>query len=154
MYLQHAYGRVIMTTEQAVIFIVMSLALVRISLNDIRDRIITHRSLLCLLFLVVSYLFMGSQPPNIIAGALFLVVGFVIFSLGVTGGGDVKLISILALAVPDGKVFPFILLTAWMGGGVAITGLLFFARDVRKRGVPYGVGIALSFILLQFSQLI
>ncbi len=68
------------------------------------------------------------------------------FSIGMMGGGDVKLAAALALWFPPGSTVHFLL---WMSiaGGLLTFGLM-VAHRVRQRpgrpGIPYGVAIAIG----------
>lgn len=125
--------------------------LIYIAGQDIRARIISHRSLLCLAVLIAVQLLTLRQPPNGLAAGVVLLAGFLLFCLNVMGGGDVKLLALLVLAIPSTqRLLDFIFLTTLIGGVIAIVGLIFFRREIRQKGVPYGVAISSSFIISEF----
>ena len=132
----------------AVNFTLITLMLLYISWQDIRSRTITHRSLLFLLLSLLPLLFFLNWPINAIAAMVIFICGFMLFCLNILGGGDVKLIALLALFIPDGMVACYLLLMSLLGGIIVLIGLVFFRHSMRENGVPYGVAISGSFILL------
>lgn len=88
-------------------------------------------------------------------------VGYVIFALNIMGGGDVKLIIVLALWVGIGNLADFSLNFGLLGGALTIILLLMrgilpmffqkenFPRVLKMREpVPYGVAISAAFLLM------
>lgn len=121
--------------------------------------------------LLLAYPFAVYSAPHtidwqnaLLGGAIALCVGYVIFALKLMGGGDVKLIAVLALWVGLAHLLDFIFITALLGGVLSI--ILWATRKILpyfpklKRGaswpriltegepVPYGIAIALSFLIL------
>lgn len=116
---------------------------------------------LLLLYPVAVYL-----SPDVIewemalaAMGLVFVVGCIIFMLRVMGGGDIKLITVLALWVCWNGLLDFVLLFAILGGVFSI--LLIIGRRMmvyapidaprvlqKNAPIPYGVAIALAFLWL------
>ncbi len=91
------------------------------------------------------------------AGALMLMVGIAMFSRGLVGGGDAKLMSAAALWLGFGHLLPFLVWTALLGGVLAIALLtyrrffppLWLAKQSwalrlhdPKQGIPYGIALA------------
>jgi prepilin peptidase CpaA len=90
------------------------------------------------------------------AGAVAFAIGFALFSFGVMGGGDVKVITAASIWTGFSNLSPFALATAIAGGGLAIA--LILARKALapapsrpaylnrllepKNGIPYAVAIA------------
>lgn len=106
---------------------------------------------------------------HLLAGALGLGVGFLLFALGYIGGGDAKLFAVLMLWLGFRDVLAYALFASLFGGALTL-GLLFLrnlplpsflARQgwiVRlhdeKSGIPYGVALALgAFWILPQSQI-
>lgn len=97
------------------------------------------------------------------AGAATLAVTFTLFAFGFIGGGDAKLAATTALWVGFDRL-PDYLLVASLAGGALTLGLLFarayplpsllarlpFALHLhdQKTGVPYGIALALSALLV------
>lgn len=102
-----------------------------------------------------------------IAGmALVLVLGYIIFALKWMGAGDIKLLTALSLWVGLQNLPDFLLITSLIGGVLSLglwagrKALPFLPKKPRKEDlprilqdgapVPYGVAIALAFILLMW----
>lgn len=102
------------------------------------------------------------------AGAGMFAVGFALFSLKLMGGGDVKLLAALSLWTGVAALADFLLFTALLGG--ALTVLLLAVRPLMARvspakamagtlprlltkgaPVPYGLAIAVAFLVLLWS---
>jgi prepilin peptidase CpaA len=104
------------------------------------------------------------------AGALMLLIGFILFALKLFGGGDAKIMAAAALWFGWGGLAPFLLITT-LGGGVLAVALVVFRRlplpgflaskacirqlHSENPGVPYGVAIAVAaFIVFPRSPLV
>lgn len=102
-------------------------------------------------------------PMALAAGGLTLVLGYIVFTLRLMGGGDVKLIAVLAIWVGFAGLADFIFSVAILGG--VLSGLLWGGRKllvklpklkleklprILREGapVPYGIAIALGFLLV------
>ena len=96
-----------------------------------------------------------------VAVALF-VLGFALFSLGLFGGGDAKLFAAAGLWLGWPDLIPFLVLTAFAGGALALAvaawsvlntnseikdGSLFRRFGKIKPSVPYGYAFAVGAIL-------
>lgn len=110
-----------------------------------------------------------------VAGAV-LAVGFVLFAFGKFGGGDVKLMTAMALWAGPAAITDFLLVTALAGGGLALIYLvpslsLAFMwcwvkaeqaipamqsvevkTNVKADGIPYGVAIAVGGAVVLWSR--
>ena len=91
------------------------------------------------------------------AGAVMLIAGFALFTAGLFGGGDAKLLAASAVWFGWSGLFRFIILVALMGGLLALA-VLGLRRVARARawnspkwliglcsgdhGIPYGLAIA------------
>ncbi|SUC09621.1 Flp pilus assembly protein, protease CpaA [Pasteurella canis] len=132
---------------------IIILLLIILSWTDIRSRIISNKIVFILLVVVLPLAWLKHGEINIIPALLVLVIGFILFSFRIIGAGDIKLISVLMLALPNEQIIYFFFFTAFSGLILIIVGLLFFRNSIRKQGLPYGVAIASGFIinLLLFS---
>lgn len=110
----------------------VALFLVFISWGDILLRIISHRYLLVLTVLIFLALILQHQKPNLVAAGTVLLVGFFLFSAGVIGGGDVKLLTILSLAIDEHELANFLVAMTFCGALVVLAGLLFFENQLVK----------------------
>lgn len=110
----------------------VALFLVFISWGDILLRIISHRYLLVLTVLIFLALILQHQKPNLVAAGTVFLVGFFLFSAGVIGGGDVKLLTILSLAIDEHELANFLVAMTFCGALVVLAGLLFFENQLVK----------------------
>jgi len=98
---------------------------------------------------------------TVVALALFI-LGFALFSLGLFGGGDAKLLAAAGLWLGWPDLIPFLVLTAFAGGALAMAvaawslfnmnseikdGSLFRRFGRIKPSVPYGYAFAVGAIL-------
>jgi prepilin peptidase CpaA len=79
---------------------------------------------------------------------IIFILGYLLFLVGVWGGGDAKLITSLSLAVPTDLQIDFITSVLMLGGGVAIVIIvvskIFKRPDWKNKGVPYALPISIS----------
>ena len=129
-----------------VLVVITFLLLLRLSISDIRSRIISNRIVLLLLVVIIPLSLLKYQTVCIFPALCALTVGFLLFMLNVIGAGDVKLITVLMLMVPNDEIFPFFFFTTFAGLGLIIIGWLFFRKSIKENGLPYGVAISLGFI--------
>lgn len=122
------------------------LLLVTLSVTDIRSRIISNQVVLLLLFAIVPLSLLKYQTIFVIPALCTLAIGFLIFSLGAMGAGDIKLISVLMLTIPHNEIIYFFFFTAFFGLLLIIVGWLFFRKSIKENGLPYGVAISLGFM--------
>jgi prepilin peptidase CpaA len=96
---------------------------------------------------------------HLAVGAAVLVVGFVLFSYGIIGGGDAKLLASGGLWIGHSEILSFIFLTGLIGGLLALVLVSyrtivpppFLVRQAwamrlheKQGGMPYGVAIAVA----------
>lgn len=112
---------------------------------------------------VLAAPFLPAQWEALAAAAIFFAVGLALFALGLMGGGDVKLLTVLTLWTGwSVATLNFFFLTAVFGGVLVllVLPLRWLAPRVRKsekplprlltrkEPVPYGIAIACAFLLL------
>ena len=100
---------------------------------------------------------------HFLTGFATLAVAFAIFALGLFGGGDAKLLAAAALWLGWPDLMPFLVLTAFAGGALALCvgawavinqasevgdGSLFRRFGSIKPNVPYGYAFAIGAILV------
>lgn len=139
-----------MTILMNSIFLIMLLLLVWITYSDIRSRTISNKAIIAISIVSILLGFYHHNTINILAALSFLVLGFILFNFNILGAGDVKLISALSLSLTTQQIWPFLWLTAVLGGVIVFIGLLFFRRSIRQSGVPYGPAIAVGYFLASF----
>ncbi|MFM9889165.1 MAG: prepilin peptidase [Rickettsiales bacterium] len=156
----------------ATVFIVLlAIFMLAVILFDAARYIIPNNLNLAVLILYFIAVFVLPIPPGVALSALgaasaVLLVGLGMFALGLMGGGDVKLLAVLALWTGwSMATVNFLVLTALFGGALVVVVLLarailppilFKLRPtmnmprllVRKQPVPYGLAIAGGFSYL------
>ena len=129
-----------------VLVTIILLLLIILSITDIRSRIISNRVILLLLIATVPLSLLKYQTVFIVPALCALAIGFLLFMLNIIGAGDVKLITVLMLMIPNDEIFPFFFFTTFAGLGLIIIGWLFFRKSIKENGLPYGVAISLGFV--------
>ena len=104
---------------------------------------------------------------HLLAGVLLFIIGYLLFTFGIFGGGDGKLMAAAGLWFGVAKIIPFLFYTAFAGGVLAIAVIAWsvlmmsweiegdtapfagFAKKLRTMApsVPYGVALAVGGIL-------
>ncbi|MEM1105803.1 MAG: prepilin peptidase [Pseudomonadota bacterium] len=105
--------------------------------------------------LAVSGLPWADLGAHLLVALAAFVASFALFSFGVFGGGDAKMIPAVALWMGPVAIVPFLVWMAFIGGGIALVGLAARYAPIpegtpswisntlsRGDGVPYGVAIA------------
>ncbi|MFO1148347.1 MAG: prepilin peptidase [Alsobacter sp.] len=103
------------------------------------------------------------------SGAVVLAIAFLLFNIGWFGGGDAKLAAGLACWFGPGALADFLVVTALLGGVLALVLLAFRAlpaipvqrtvpwiaslRD-KSKGVPYGIALGAAAIILNSETLV
>ncbi len=90
-----------------VLVVITLLLLIRLSISDVRSRIISNRTVLLLLIVTIPLSLLKYQTIFIVPALCALAIGFLLFMLNVIGAGDVKLIAVLMLMIPNDEIFPF-----------------------------------------------
>ena len=116
--------------------------------SDIRYRVIPNTLIVCVLITVIIFCIQSASLNQCLYSIPVLIIGLVLWRLGVVGAGDVKLLVAFIPAVdPIFHVFTFLII-AFSGGIVAVITFL-YAKLIKKKKysditVPYGVSIALG----------
>ncbi|GAA4902459.1 A24 family peptidase [Ferrimonas pelagia] len=116
-----------------------------IAMTDVVARTIPNRSVL-LLLLVLLMVFGLPTGQACLQAMGCLLLGLLLFRYRVIGGGDVKLLTVIALFIAAPYFTLTLLLMVWAGGIVA--GLCWLACMIQQRPraytVPYAVPICLA----------
>ncbi|SLN36473.1 A24 family peptidase [Oceanibacterium hippocampi] len=142
------------------------------AIGDVRRFIIPNWISIALVALYPFYALTTPIPfsitPAFLAAGIAFGVGFALFALGLFGGGDVKMLTAVALWAGSSHLMDLLLVTVLAGGLVALVVVACHAgRRMRrsatagsapglsgrqlfnhKIAVPYGVGIAIGGIAL------
>lgn len=128
--------------------------------TDLAGRRIPNRLVIALAAVAVLRIGLGqfagaglaAPAADVAASLAVFLFGALIFHFHLLGGGDVKLLAAGALWVGAPSIAGYLMLTAMVGGGLAIAFLVFKAvagrgADARAKSLPYGVAIAAAGIL-------
>lgn len=148
--------------------IALALCMVWVMISDASHYIISNRlnAVVLALYVAAVFLLVLDPLPALGAAGIMLLVGLGLFSLGLMGGGDIKLLVVLTLWTGWDLATPqFLFLTAILGGALVL--IVLPARAIlppiwlklrpgkplprlltRKQPVPYGIAIAAAFLWL------
>ncbi|WP_019212556.1 A24 family peptidase [Yersinia massiliensis] len=129
------------------LIIILVIQLLVICYSDIRFRIISNRLIITIAMTTLLLSFTQHNTVSIVIPLIALLTGYTLFHFKLIGAGDVKLITVLLLALTTEQSLNFILYTAIMGGVVMMIGMLINRADIQRRGVPYAVAISIGFLL-------
>lgn len=127
------------------------------SWSDLAKREIPNSAVVLLALGGVAEALLSAAGPNGInwlGTLLILLIGFPLSSLlGLIGAGDVKLLAAAALWTP-GRTVDLLLLTALLGGILAVLYLILnIVRTKKTNELPYGVAVS-SALLLMLVELV
>lgn len=140
----------LMTTVQYGLLIALAIALLYAAFTDIRSRTISNW--LNLSIVAVAPVFWWASGfslwPDVAMQLGVAVAAFAVFAgmfaLGMMGGGDVKLLTALALWIEPNAFLQLLLVMAVAGGvlTVAMAAVHAIRKQKEKLAIPYGVAIA------------
>jgi prepilin peptidase CpaA len=148
--------------------LILPFALCVAAVWDVRTYTIPNRLSVLLVAAFIPVALVAGLPPSLIGlhlavGLAVLIAGFALFSFGVLGGGDAKLLAAASIWFGSANVLPFLLAVAMLGGLLATALLTLRAAPMpatlarygwverlydRKSGIPYGVAIAAGGLLM------
>lgn len=129
--------------------------------GDIRSRTISNRLNAAIALLAPFWWWALDLPlwPDVALqiglAALLFALFTALFAVGAMGGGDVKLITALALWLRPSWLLPMLLIMA-ITGGVLTLAMLLFHRLRKQPGnpeIPYGVAIAAAGLLIITNEI-
>ena len=130
--------------NQAVIGVFIGL-LVAVAIIDVRHLTISNRH--CAAIVLLYPVYAMTAPYGVdwidgaIVGAVALTIGFLLFSMRLAGGGDVKLFAAIALWAGSHWLSAYVVVTALVGGLFAL-GMLIHRRLTSKRTASTDVGLS------------
>ena len=138
------------------LIVALSALLIAAAITDLRARIISNRLNIAIAALAPLWwiacgldLWPGVAVQLLVCGVVFLLFA-ALFSMGMMGGGDVKLLAALALWFPWQAVISLLVLMALLGGLVTLVTVIHH-RMTRRLGqpeIPDGVAITLAALWL------
>ncbi|WP_407334225.1 prepilin peptidase [Enterovibrio sp. 27052020O] len=115
--------------------------------TDIYHRKISNRLCLSIFLLCLLLAFFDEKIQlHVYQSLSVVVIGLVLFSVGILGAGDTKLLAAYALIIDQGYFSLTLLMIGLLGGFTAIIIFLMqlISKNTTKKGVPYGVPIVIS----------
>lgn len=147
-----------MTGEYFKIILLCALGalLIAAAITDLRARIISNRlnlavaALAPLWWLANGYALWPDMAVQLLVGAAIFTLFAALFALGMMGGGDVKLLTALALSFPWQAILSLVVLMALLGGVVTLVTVIHHKMTHRlgQPEIPYGVAISLAALWL------
>lgn len=147
-----------MTGEYLKIILLCALGalLIAAAITDLRARIISNRlnlavaALAPLWWLANGYALWPDMAVQLLVGAAIFTLFAALFALGMMGGGDVKLLTALALWFPWQAILSLVVLMALLGGVVTLVTVIHHKMTHRlgQPEIPYGVAISLAALWL------
>lgn len=138
------------------LIVALGALLIAAAITDLRARIISNRVNLAIAALAPLWWIASGLDPwpdfavQLLVGAAVFLLFAALFSIGMMGGGDVKLLAALALWFPWQAVISLLVLMALLGGLVTVVTVIHH-RMTRRLGqpeIPYGVAISLAALWL------
>ena len=138
------------------LIVALGALLIAAAITDLRARIISNRLNLAIAALAPLWWIASGLDPwpdvavQLLVGAAVFLLFAALFSVGMMGGGDVKLLAALALWFPWQAVISLLVLMALLGGLVTVVTVIHH-RMTRRLGqpeIPYGVAISLAALWL------
>lgn len=138
------------------LIVALGALLIAAAITDLRARIISNRLNLAIAALAPLWWIASGLDPwpdvavQLLVGAAVFLFFAALFSVGMMGGGDVKLLAALALWFPWQAVISLLVLMALLGGLVTVVTVIHH-RMTRRLGqpeIPYGVAISLAALWL------
>ncbi|WP_373953955.1 prepilin peptidase [Vibrio pomeroyi] len=102
---------------------------------------------LALVFSIFVALYNGYLMSSLPTAALYFIIFFILWYLGVIGAGDVKLLFALIIGIQPELVTIALIFIGFLGG-ILVSIMYVIGKiagvDSYKKGIPYGIPIALS----------
>lgn len=132
------------------------------AISDMKTLRISNGDNAALFILYPIYLSFTPASPDVVTAigiaVLVLVIGFLLFSKGLLGGGDVKMLTAVSLWAGPELMGPFLMITAGAGGVLAVVmvsrfhleaavlahrcGAVRLSEAMTSHAMPYGAAIA------------
>lgn len=138
------------------LIVALGALLIAAAITDLRARIISNRlsfviaALAPLWWIACGLDLWPDVAVQLLVGGIVFILFAALFSMGMMGGGDVKLLAALALWFPWQAVISLLVLMALLGGLVTLITVIHH-RMTRRLGqpeIPYGVAISLAALWL------
>jgi prepilin peptidase CpaA len=116
--------------------------------SDLRSYVIPNRVCLAIVGLYPAYV-LASPPPVDWVGALAVSgiifgIGFVMFTMRLMGGGDIKLLTATALWAGPQNIFLFLVVTGLAGGLLSLAAIIKLRMSLPRQSTRSGFGVWLG----------
>lgn len=105
------------------------------------------------LFIVIVSMFFYELKLNYFTSFTTLIIGFFLFNIKIIGGGDIKLLSVLILLIPNSQLIDFFYIMSLVGFFLAIFALIKSFIIKKKQTIAYGIAINTSFLICFLSTI-
>lgn len=144
------------------LLIALAIALLYAAITDIRSRLIANWLNIAIAAGAPIFWWASGMSlwPDVAIQLGIAVAAFCVFAgmfaIGLMGGGDVKLLTALALWIEPSGFITLLLIMALAGGAltIAMGAYHFLRREKEKLAIPYGVAIAFGALWVLFPKLI
>lgn len=130
------------------------LLMIYISCSDFNYRIISNKSVMCVFFVAILIGFRHFSFEYFISLFFLYLSLLVVYYFKVLGGGDIKLMAALSLAIPSSLWLSTYIMVMIFGGFLALIYLTVHLIDKRfglgfmkLKGIPYGIAISCGFFI-------
>lgn len=134
---------------EGLIYTILVLNLLYIVVSDCWRRIISNKAIILLAVIACFLINQHFYPISLAIAVTVLAVGFIIFSTGICGAGDIKLLFVLIPMIHDQWLLLCFTIMFVLGG---VLGICLWLGDkiwpqfkLSEKGVPYAVPICISF---------
>jgi prepilin peptidase CpaA len=136
--------------------------------SDLFEMRISNRTCLAVLALFGVFAALNNMAVtdigwHLLAGLLVLVISFSLFSFGWIGGGDAKLVAVVAVWLGFGQLWEYFAISSVLGGLLTIALLKLRSQPLPEQiaemawvqrlhnpgsGIPYGIALGIAALLL------
>lgn len=134
---------------EGLIYIVLVLSLLYVIITDCRYRTISNQTIVVIAIVECFLVKQHFDLISLVVAVITLVLGIIIFSLGICGAGDIKLLFVL-IPIIDHQWLLLCFTLMFALGGILGVGLWLGDKmwpqfKLSEKGVPYAVPICISF---------
>lgn len=117
-------------------------------ITDILYRKIENLCVVAILLSSIGIAIMSGHI-NILIPCFVLIIGFILAITGMIGAGDIKLIVVLVISVPQSLLSDLFFAVCCIGAPVSIMALVLFNLLLKKKykTVPFGIAISVGYII-------
>ncbi len=128
-------------------FVIFLLLLYASTTDFLKREIKNHCVLLILVCSIGMAFFLGRI--NFFIPVIVMILGFLLTIVGVIGAGDIKLLAVLLIGMPQANFDIFFFATCCLGSPVSIIALIISKYIIKdhSNNVPFGIAISIGYIV-------